>query len=174
MVSAMSFDILVPWASTLAVEPAGRSVRQIVRLGHDLGHANLVRDHKRITITKTPSFTATFMHLVWQLSNPSPRLQSILDLPASRVKPRATQAQSRPAQGRLGNGVVQRAVMRVLADANGPMRTREVQASVERLLGRPVAKESVSWSLRMGSRGPRPRFECVAYATYRLGRPSRG
>jgi hypothetical protein len=58
--------------------------------------------------------------------------------------------------------------MRVLGDADGPMRTGEVQACVECLLGRPVAKESVSWSLRMGSRGAEPRFECIAYATYRL------
>jgi len=48
------------------------------------------------------------------------------------------------------------------------LRTGEVQAGVERLLGHPVAKESVSWSLRTGSRGSRPRFEYVAYATYRL------
>jgi hypothetical protein len=108
------------------------------------------------------------MHLVGQLSNPSARLQSILDLSASRVKVRATQPQSQAALSRLGNGVVQRAVMRVLGDAGGPMRTGEVQAGVERLLGRPVAKESVSWSLRTGSRGATSRFECVAYATYRL------
>jgi hypothetical protein len=108
------------------------------------------------------------MHLVGQLSNPSPRLQSILDLPASRVKPKTRQAQPQPAQRCLGNGVVQRAVMRVLGDAGGPMRTGEVQAGVECLLGHPVAKESVSWSLRTGSRGATPRFECVAYATYTL------
>jgi hypothetical protein len=35
------------------------------------------------------------MHLVGQLSNPSPRLQPILDLPASRVKTLSVQAQSR-------------------------------------------------------------------------------
>ena len=58
--------------------------------------------------------------------------------------------------------------MRVLSDAAVPMRTGEVQAGVERRLGHPVAKESVSWSLRTGSRGATPRFECVAYATYRL------
>jgi hypothetical protein len=58
--------------------------------------------------------------------------------------------------------------MRVLGDADEPMRTGEIQAGVERLLGHPVAKESVSWSLRTGSRGAKPRFECVAYATYRL------
>jgi hypothetical protein len=110
------------------------------------------------------------MHLVGvgQLSNPSQGLQSILDLSENRVKPRPSQPQWQPAQRRLGNGVVQRAVMQVLGDADGPMRTGEVQAGVERLLGHPVAKESVSWSLRTGSRGAKPRFECVGYATYRL------
>jgi hypothetical protein len=109
------------------------------------------------------------MHLVGQLSNPSPRLQSILDLSASRVKRKTTRAQSQPPQRRLGNGVVQRAVIRVLSDAGGPMRTGEVQAGVERLLGHPVAKESVSWSLRMGSREAKPtHFERVSYGRYRL------
>lgn len=110
------------------------------------------------------------MHLVGQLSNPSSRLQSVLDLPASRVKAQLRQEQSQLAQRRLGNGVVQRVVMRVLGSADRPMRTGEVQAAVERLLGRPVAKESVSWSLRMGAQGAKPRFECVAYSTYRLRR----
>jgi hypothetical protein len=73
-----------------------------------------------------------------------------------------------PAQRRLGNGVVQRAVMRVLGDADGPMRTGAVQVGVERLLGYPVVKESVSWSLGTGSCGERRYFEPVAYATYRL------
>jgi hypothetical protein len=69
---------------------------------------------------------------------------------------------------RFGNGVVQRAVVQVLATAGRPMRTGEVQDGVERLMGRPVAKELVSWVLRMGSRSEKPRFERVAYATYRL------
>jgi hypothetical protein len=107
------------------------------------------------------------MHLVGQLSNPSPRLQSILDLSGSRVKPKIMQSRSQLAQRRLGNGVIQRAVIRVLGDADEPMRTGEIQAGVERLLGHPVAKESVSWSLRTGSRGAKPRFERVGYATYR-------
>jgi hypothetical protein len=109
------------------------------------------------------------MRLVGQLSNPSPSLQFILDLPRSRVKRRALQLlslQSLPK--RLGNRVVQQAVIQVLTTANGPMRTSEVHAGVERLLGRPVSKESVSWSLRTGSRGRKPHFECTAYATYRL------
>lgn len=109
------------------------------------------------------------MHLVGQLSNPSPSLRSILDLSESSVKPKAPQSRPLPRESkRLGNGVVQRAIVKVLAAADRPMRTGEIEAAVERLLGHPVGRESVSWSLRMGSRGPKPRFERVAYATYRL------
>jgi hypothetical protein len=40
------------------------------------------------------------------------------------------------------------------------MRTGAIQAGVEDLLGHPVAKESVSWTLRHSKTR---RFECVAY-----------
>lgn len=98
-------------------------------------------------------------------------VRSILGLPRSRVKRRALQPPSlQPLPRRLGNGVVQRVVVQVLTAADGPMRTGEVLAGVERLLGRHVSKESVSWSLRTGSRGRKQHFECIAYATYRLHR----
>jgi len=108
------------------------------------------------------------MPLVGQLSRPSPRLSSILELSGDWVKPGTPPSSSshQPRQRRLGNGVVQRAIIQVLEKADGPLRTGQIQAEVERLLGHPVAKESVSWSLRTGSRGNKPRFECVAYATY--------
>ena len=76
--------------------------------------------------------------------------------------------QSEPPQRRHGNGVVQRAVMRVLGDADGPMKTGAVHAGVEALLKHAVSKESVSWVLRMKSRGEDLRCERVAYATYCL------
>jgi hypothetical protein len=109
------------------------------------------------------------MHLVGHLSRPSPRLLSILDLSRDQVKRVANRAGTpKPTRRRLGNGVVQRAVIAVLEGTNGPMRTGQIQVEVERLLGHPVAKESVSWSLRTGSQGSKPRFECVAYGAYRL------
>lgn len=118
---------------------------------------------------KTACLQALSMHLVGQLSNPAPKLKAILDLSRSGVKPKEGRARPSPRElRRLGNGVVQRAIMQVLRAADEPMRTGEIQAGVERLLGHPVAKESVSWSLRTGSRGDEPRFEQVAYATYRL------
>jgi hypothetical protein len=107
------------------------------------------------------------MHLVGQLSNPSPRLLRILRLSKDHVKPGIAEPRTSPGPvgRRLGNGVIQRAVVEVLARAERPMRTAEIQADVERLLGHAVAKESVSWTLRHGKT---PRFECVAYGTYRL------
>ncbi len=72
------------------------------------------------------------------------------------------------AMGRLGNGEMQRAVVKVLEAANGPMRGADIHRAVERLLGRPVSKNSVSWCLLAGVRAKEPRFERVSYGTYRL------
>jgi hypothetical protein len=111
------------------------------------------------------------MHILEHLANPPAPLKAVFEaLPDEPVEPTVGHERigNTPASGRLGNGVVQRAVIQVLADAGRPMRTGEVRAGVARLLGHPVAKESVSWSLRTGSRGKTPRFEYVAYATYRL------
>ena len=72
------------------------------------------------------------------------------------------------ATGRLGNGVVQRAVVKVLVAAGGPMRGADIHLAVERLLGYPVSKHSVSWCLGAGARAKEPRFERVAYGRYQL------
>jgi hypothetical protein len=110
------------------------------------------------------------MHLLGQLSSPSPKLLRVLRLSKDHVKLGADglRASPEPTQRRLGNEVVQRAVIEVLSAADGPMRTSDVQAGVERLLCRSGAIESVSWSLRTGPRGEKPRFERMAYWTYRL------
>ena len=50
------------------------------------------------------------------------------------------------------------------------MRVLAIQRAVEKLLGHAVSYESVSWCLRMGSRGDGPRFERVSYYFYRLRR----
>jgi hypothetical protein len=72
---------------------------------------------------------------------------------------------------RLGNGVVQRAVVKVLSADGGSMQLADVQAAVTTRLGQSVSKESVSWCLRTGCAGDEPRFERVAYGCYRLVRP---
>jgi hypothetical protein len=69
---------------------------------------------------------------------------------------------------RLGNGVVQRALMKALAASDGSMGVREARAGVETLLGRSVSRDSVNSCLSTGARGVRPGFERVSSGRYRL------
>lgn len=73
---------------------------------------------------------------------------------------------------RLGNGIVKRAIVEVLATADRSMTAADVRVAVEKLLGHPVSKDSVSWCLSTGSRGSGPQFERVSRGCYRLVRPS--
>jgi hypothetical protein len=108
------------------------------------------------------------MHLLGRLTNPSAPLQAVFAaLPDEPLEP-VEQPTPPPATGRLGNGVVQRAVVKVLAASGGPLRGAEIHRAVERLLGRPVSKDSVGWCLGTGARGKEPRFERVSYGRYRL------
>jgi hypothetical protein len=113
------------------------------------------------------------MRLVGQLCNPSSSLERVLDaLPGAPLETTAASCSPLvPAPRRLGNGVVQRAVVKVLAAAGAPMRHADIHAAVQGQLGQSVSKESVSWCLRTGSRGSEPRFERIAYGLYRLRRP---
>jgi hypothetical protein len=106
------------------------------------------------------------MRLVGHISKPSSSLERVLGAPsASATRPPAIAA-SAPA--RLANGAVQRAAVKVLSAADGPMRLREIRSAVDNLLGQPVSIESLSWSLCKGCRGERPRFERVVHGVYRL------
>ncbi len=98
-----------------------------------------------------------------------PRLSYV----AKRLKRlRASDAQPRAITSRRKRdrrpGWVMDAVVRVLADEGGPMRSTHVHAAVERLVGLTVSKDSVSWCLSSGVRGKEPRFERVSYGCYRL------
>jgi hypothetical protein len=73
-----------------------------------------------------------------------------------------------PERDRLGNSVVQRAIVKVLAAANEPMRRADIRLAVERLLGRPVSINSVGSCLETGVRAKQPRFERVRYGLYQL------
>lgn len=68
------------------------------------------------------------MHLVGQLSNPSGALEAVFE--AVPDGPMSATASPRPQarSGRLGNGVVQRAVVKVLGATGAPMRSSEVHA----------------------------------------------
>jgi hypothetical protein len=72
--------------------------------------------------------------------------------------------------GRLGNGEIKRAVVKVLAAANGPMRAVDIYQAAEHLLGRCVPKDSVYSCLSTGVRGKEPQFERVSDGVYRLTR----
>jgi hypothetical protein len=114
------------------------------------------------------------MRLLGHFSNPSSSLQAIFNgLPDEPLEPTMPCQATVPAYRtkRLGNGVVQRAVVKVLAAAEGPMRLADIQAAVAVQLGQSVSKESASWCLRTGTQGSEPRFERVAYGCYRLARP---
>jgi hypothetical protein len=76
-----------------------------------------------------------------------------------------------PKAKRLGNGVVQRAVVQVLAGADRVLSVADVHGAVEARLGQPVSKDSVGSCLSTGARGAEPRFRCIAPGRYRLARP---
>jgi hypothetical protein len=77
-----------------------------------------------------------------------------------------------PEPKRLGNGVIQRAVITALEEADGAMDVGEAHAAVEVLLRRTVSRDSVISCLSTGARAARCRFERVARGRYQLA-PSR-
>lgn len=110
------------------------------------------------------------MRLVGQLSNPPAPLEAVFEaLPDEPIKATAN-LEPQLDVGRLGNGVVQRAVLKVLASAQRPLTVLEVQAGVADLLGHPVSKGSINCCLSTGALGDEPRFERVARGCYRLRR----
>lgn len=98
----------------------------------------------------------------WSLSHLARKLAR---LRASDALPRPITSQRRRARR---PGWVQDAVVRVLADHEGPMRPTQVHAAVEALLGESVSPDSVSWALASDVRGPAPRFVRVGRGRYVL------
>lgn len=109
------------------------------------------------------------MHLLERLTNPSEPLKAIFKaLPDEPIKP-SLPLEPMPAQtGRLRNGEIKRAAVKVLEAATRPLPIADVHHAVEHLLGRDVLKESVGWCLAAGARGKKPRFERVSSGVYRL------
>ena len=112
------------------------------------------------------------MHLVGQHSNPSELLEAVLGWVPEGASGRRDRSIATPQKTkRLGNDVVQRAVLRVLAGASGPLSVADAHRAVEERLGQPVSKASVNSCLSTGARGARPRVERVARGRYRLTMP---
>lgn len=112
------------------------------------------------------------MDLVGQLSNPPAPLRAIFealpDGPVVRKAGSPARVAPEPKILKLGNGVVQAAVVKVLAVAGRPMRLAEVQTAVDALLGQPVSKDSINSCLFRGVRGKKPLFGRVGRGCYRL------
>jgi hypothetical protein len=125
-------------------------------------------------MTGYPYYDGSSMRLVGQLSNPSPSLRAIFAaLPDGSLEPTTGPYRPgipAPVARRLGNGVVQRAVVKVLAAARRPLTVLEAQAAVANLLGHPVSKGSINYCLSTGTLGREPRFERVARGCYQLRR----
>jgi site-specific DNA recombinase len=102
-----------------------------------------------------------------QLYSPSSALERVLAAPAPKQRA-IPKVATLPQPGRLGNGVVLRAVVKVLAAADGSMRGTDVHKAVEHVLGHPVSKNSVDWCLAANVKGDTPRFERVSDGVYRL------
>jgi hypothetical protein len=117
---------------------------------------------------KAQVYWAFRMHLVGQLSNPPNQwVMEVLEAFPSGI-PRQSAPETVPSPTRrLGNGVVQRAVCRALAD-RGPLSLAEIRLAVEGDIGLPVSRHSVSWCLEKHARGPGRTFERVALGVYRL------
>lgn len=108
------------------------------------------------------------MRLVGQLSNPSPSQKRAFEAAYGGIpaRMRRKRGMSPPAR-RLGNGVVQRAIARVLVDGQ-PMKLADIRTAVEEFLGESVSIESVGWCLRVGSRKETPQFSRPARGFYQL------
>jgi hypothetical protein len=83
----------------------------------------------------------------------------------------ASDAVPRPS-GRAGlqlrAGLVPRAIQKVLTEAGGPMRVRDIHAAVEDVLGVAVPTPSVNCWLAKNVQGDRPRLVRLGHGRYRL------
>jgi hypothetical protein len=125
----------------------------------------------------TPSVRTTIiwsskMHLSGHYSNPSEPLGTVLGWVAEDARTRRRRPIAlAPSSKRLENGVIQRAVVRVLAGAGRTLSIAELHRGVEQCLRQMVSKDSVNSCVSTGSRGAQPRFERVAPGRYRLTMP---
>jgi hypothetical protein len=113
------------------------------------------------------------MHLSGHYSNHSPAFTGVVDAFPGGI-PEQISPDRRPPEAprplRLGNGVVQRAVITAFVEADRPMDVGEAHRAVEELLGYAVSRDSVSSCLSTGARSARLRFERVARGRYQLMR----
>jgi hypothetical protein len=81
---------------------------------------------------------------------------------SAQARPMIAQSRTR----RLGNGVIQRALVKALTAAGRPMGVAEAQMAVEALLDHNVSRDSVNSCLSTGARGLPPSFQRVGPGRY--------
>lgn len=109
------------------------------------------------------------MGLTGALSNqPASEKRLRLDLLRKKLLREAARSPRPAKRARPRSGVVKEAVIEVLASSAGPMQAIQIHAAVERLLGRPVSKDTVKSCLSDGAHGPEARFERLGRGRYRL------
>jgi hypothetical protein len=112
------------------------------------------------------------MHLRGHDSNHDMLLGAVLEwAPEGTSTRRRRPIAAVPKTKRLGNGVVQRAVVQILAGADRVLSVADVHAAVEARLGQRVSEDSVRSCLSAGARGAEPRFRRIAPGRYGLARP---
>ncbi len=90
--------------------------------------------------------------------------EKLEQLVASNAAPRPSYRQDQ----RLRSGLIPKAIERVLRDAIGPMRARDIHAGVEEVLGRSVPTSSVKNWLAKQAQGEQPQVVRLDRGRYRL------
>ena len=112
-------------------------------------------------------FESTWMDLVGQLANPDRKLSGFLNLPIPEAEGRPRRPVKRVARHRLGD--VRDAMIAVLAEAGGPLRTAVIYERVVARLGEPAPTYMhVKDFLSHRSRGDKQLFVREGYGRYRL------
>jgi hypothetical protein len=112
------------------------------------------------------------MHLRGHDSNHDMLLGAVLEwAPEGTSTRRRRPIAAVPKTKRLGNCVVQRAVVQILAGADCVLSVADVHAAVEARLGQRVSEDSVRSCLSAGARGAEPRFRRIAPGRNGLARP---
>jgi hypothetical protein len=151
--------------STLAKNPSTEDTPTVCQPDRPTLQISALKATNRISLAAATGFS---MHLVGQLSNPSAALKAVFEARSDEPIKATVRLEPQLEVGRLGNGVVQRAVVKVLASAQRPLTVLEAQAAVVDLLGHPVSKGSVNCCLSTGALGDEPHLERVARGCYRL------
>lgn len=121
--------------------------------------------------SRLPVGAAGLMQGLEHYSNPSAALEAVLRaFPDGVPERRRAIPDLVPSRQSYGHGAVLRAVRRALDAADRPLTALEVHAEVERLLGKPVAPDSVRSCLVRSARGSRARIVRISQGRYRLAR----